>query len=264
MSTDLTRTQTPEEKELGRKLAELSVLEVELTQRELDLATLQAELHAFERRYLRIVGVRYADLDEIEAQIAEAQARLSPQNNQAQEQASQARTQANESAQTSKIAQQPGRKDKFTPSDALKQLYREAAKRIHPDLATDEDDRVRRQRFMAEANQAYENGDEARLREILREWESSPESVKGDGVGAELIRVIRKIAQIERRLQAIEDTMARLQSSDLCRLKAEVEKGETEGRDLLTEMASRLDQEIVEAKSRRLMQTSLWGKNRER
>ena len=248
MSTDLIRTQTPEEKEFAKKLAELSVLEVELTQRELDLATLQAELHAFERRYLRIVGVRYADLDELEAQIAEAQARLSPQNNQPQQRASQARAQANESAQASKTAQDPGRKDKFTPSDALKALYREVAKCVHPDLATDENDRVRRQRFMAEGNQAYENGDEARLREILREWESSPESVKGDGVGAELIRIIRKIAQIVRRSQTIEDTIARLQTSDLCRLKLEVEKGETEGRDLLAEMATRLDRQIVDAR----------------
>jgi|CXWL01.1.fsa_nt_gi CII-binding regulator of phage lambda lysogenization HflD len=248
MSIDLIRAQTPEEKELVRKLAELTVLEGELAQRELDLATLQAELHAFERRYLRIVGIRYAELDEIDAQIAGALAEASPKNSEAQERAFQARTQANESAQASKIAQQPGRRDKFTPSDALKKMYREVAKCIHPDLAIDENDRVRRQRFMAEANQAYEDGDEARLREILCEWESSPESVEGDGVGAELVRVIRKVAQIERRLQAIESIIARLRSSDLFRLKVEVERREAEERDLLAEMASRLDQQIADAR----------------
>jgi hypothetical protein len=248
MSIDLIRAQTPEEKELVRKLAELTVLQGELTQRELDLATLQAELHAFERMYLRIVGIRYAELDEIEAQIAEALARAAPKNSEEQNRASQARAQANESAQASKIAQQPGRRDKFTPSDALKKLYREVAKCIHPDLAIDENDRVRRQRFMAEANQAYEDGDEARLREILCEWESSPESVEGDGVGAELVRVIRKVAQIERRLQAIESIIAQLRSSDLFRLKVEVERREAEERDLLAEMASRLDQQIADAR----------------
>lgn len=250
MSIDLIRAQTPEEKELARKLAELTILEGELAQRELDLATLQAELHAFERRYLRIVGIRYAELDEIDAQIAEASAEASPKSSEAQERASQARAQANESAQASKIAQKPGRRDKFTPSDALKKLYREVAKCIHPDLATDDNDRVRRQRFMAEANQAYEDGDEARLREVLREWESSPEAVKGDGVGAELIRVIRKIAQIGRRLQAIESIIGQLRLSDLYRLKGEAERTEAEGRDLLAEMASRLDQQIADAKNR--------------
>ena len=72
MSVGLTKWQTPEEQELSRKLAELATLEATLAQRELDLATLQAELHAFERRYLRTAGARYAELDEIEAQIAEA------------------------------------------------------------------------------------------------------------------------------------------------------------------------------------------------
>ena len=137
MSIDLIRAQTPEEKELVRKLAELTVLQGELAQQELDLATLQAELHAFERMYLRIVGIRYAELDEIEAQIAEALAKAAPKNSEEQNRASQARSQANQSAKASKIAQQPGRRDKFTPSDALKKLYREVAKGIHPDLAID-------------------------------------------------------------------------------------------------------------------------------
>ena len=109
-------------------------------------------------------------------------------------------------------------------------------------------DRARRQHFMAQANQAYEDGDEARLREILREWGSSPEAVNGEGVGAELIRVIRKIAQIESRLQAIESIIAQLRSSDLFRLKVEVERREAEERDLLAEMASRLDQQIADAR----------------
>ena len=42
------------------------------------------------------------------------------------------------------------------------------------------------------------------MRSILADWESSPESVEGEGVGPELIRVIRKIAQIQRRLVEIE------------------------------------------------------------
>jgi len=42
----------------------------------LELTTFQGELRAFEARYLCIIGVRYAELDELEAQIAEAQARL--------------------------------------------------------------------------------------------------------------------------------------------------------------------------------------------
>lgn len=250
MSTDLTRKQTPEERELESKRAQLAVLEAELAQHELDLATLKAELQTFEARYLCEVGVLYAELDEIEAEIAEAQAHLNPQDQQAQEQAAKARAQAQESAQAAGAAQKPGEQKKFTAPESLKKLYREIAKSIHPDLATDEADRARRQKLMAEANQAYVEGDEARLQSILREWESSPESVKGEGVGAELIRVIRKVAQVEERLRVIKHEIADLKVSDLHQLKARVEEAENEGRELLAEMASQVKQQIAEARRR--------------
>ena len=251
MNKKIARRDTPEERELSQKLEELSNLQTLLAQRELDLTTLQAELHAFERRYFRVVGARYAELDEVEAQIADLLSRSSPQNSKMRTQAADARARANESAHESKIIQETaGHGEKFKPSDDLKKLYRDVAKSLHPDLATDDDDRARRQRFMAEANQAYEEGNETRLREILREWESSPDAIKGDGVAAELIRVIRKIAQVQARLRTIEATIDDLQSSDLYRLKREVESAEAEERDLLAEMASRLDRQIAEASKR--------------
>ena len=60
MSANITRLQTPEERELEKKRADLEMLEANLAQCELELTTFQAELHAFEGRYLRNVGVRYA------------------------------------------------------------------------------------------------------------------------------------------------------------------------------------------------------------
>src|SRR3990172_8580382 len=139
MGTKITRRQTPEEKELHKKLSELAALEAELAQHELDLATLQAELRAFENRYLRIVGVRYTKLDEIEAQIAEALARLNPKDSKAKKQAAEARTKAQESAQATGNIQEQKEPLRFKPSESLKKLYREVAKRIHPDLTTDEE-----------------------------------------------------------------------------------------------------------------------------
>ena len=56
-ATDI--SQTPEEQELEKKRSELATLEGELAQRELELTTLQSELHAFEARYLRVVGIHY-------------------------------------------------------------------------------------------------------------------------------------------------------------------------------------------------------------
>lgn len=133
MASNLTRKQTPEERELTAKKTELAALETQLAQRELDVVTLRAELHAFEQRYLRIVGVKFAEVDELEAQIAEALNRRSPSDETTSQRAADARTKATESAAaTGAIELAPA--VAFKPSDDLKQLYREIAKRIHPDL----------------------------------------------------------------------------------------------------------------------------------
>jgi DnaJ-domain-containing protein 1 len=219
MSVDLIRRVSPEEEELEKKRAELAALEAELAQRELDLATLHAELHAFEQRYQQMIGMRYAELDRIEAQIDEYMAFLESSGD-------------------------------FKPSDSLKQLYREVAKKIHPDLTTDEAEKARRQELMAEANQAYEDGNEERLREILEQWESSADSVQGEGIGAKLIRLLRQIAQGRERLKAIEREIEAVVQTELHQLRTQVMDAEQVGEDLLADMASQLDEQIAAAQQR--------------
>ncbi len=207
------RQLTPEELELQKKQAELIALEVQLAQRELELATFQAELHSFEYRYMQVVGIRQEELDQINAQIAKYLTLMASNH-------------------------------KFQPSVQLKQLYREVAKRIHPDLATDPKERERREQLMALVNRAYESGDEAQLRAILQDWESSPDSVQGEGATADLIRTIRQIAQSQERLQSIEAKLQTLAQSELHQLRIKTQKLEQFGQDLLLEMAHRFDQEI--------------------
>lgn len=207
---------TPEQEELENKKAELTRLETELANKELNLATFQAELNAFEKEYMRIIGVRYTELDRIEAQIEEYIVLL-------------------ESNQD------------FKPSPELKKLYREVAKKIHPDLATDDDERQRRQDLMAETNIAYEHGNLEKLKSILQDWESSPESVKGEGISFELIRIIRQIAQSRDRLKGIQLEISALEQTELFQLKIKVIEAKEVGQDLLVDMASELDNQINSA-----------------
>jgi hypothetical protein len=235
---------TPEEIELEKKLDELVSIESELAEGELDLITLLSELQILEKRYLSIVGARYAELDEIEAQIAEILAARNLQDNSARESAANARTRAEESARTAGDFQELPEREKFEPSENLRKLYRMVAKRIHPDLTTDDEERARRTQLMAEVNRAYEEGNEARLEAILREWESSPEAVEGDSTGARLVRTIRKIAQVKDRLQAIQIEIQNLKETDLFELKSKFEAATIDGRDLFNEMAARIDEKI--------------------
>jgi hypothetical protein len=103
---------------------------------------------------------------------------------------------------------------------------------------------------MVEANQAYEAGDEEKLKAILHDWESSSESVKGKGIAAELIRVIRKIAQCRDRLKTIEKEIESLEQTELYQLKTQVFTAKEIGQDLLAEMAQHLDEQIAEALQR--------------
>jgi len=247
MSTTPTYTK-PEDEELGRKRQELASLQSELADRELYIATLRAELAAFERRYLRIVGARYAELDEINAQIAERISQRCERDQQAQSVARQARAQANESRAT--VEADASEPITALPSQELKSLYRQVAKTVHPDLSFDAVDRRLRQRLMAEANRAYEMGDVDRLKRILEEYDSCPEAVRGEGVGAELVRVIRKITQVRRRLTEIEDELKQLVGSELAKLKTKAEEYEKLGRNLLAEMAEQVDRQIVTARQR--------------
>jgi hypothetical protein len=205
-----------EAQELQQKQAELFALETQLTERELELATLQAELHTFERLYLQTVGMRQQELQRIETQIEEYTLYLC-------------------------TAQQ------FQPSTELKQLYRQLAKAIHPDLANSPEERAQRECLMATANQAYERGDIEQLKAMIRDWSNNPESSQGGDVAAELLRILHKIAQSEQRLASIEQTMEELGQSDAFQMQCQVQQAQHRGRDLLAEMSQALDQHIQRA-----------------
>jgi hypothetical protein len=239
----------PEEQELARKRDEQVAIETELAERELRSANLRAELGAFERQYLHHVGSRYAELDELKATITERLAQQQPTNERAQQAAREARARAAETQSTA------GEKTTVTPrafesSPEMKRLYREVAKRVHPDLTSDRADRTKRQQLMAEANEAYERGDEAKLQKIFTEYEWSAEAVQGEGPGAELIRVIRRISQARGRLAEIEAELQELLRSDLYQLKVRLDEAQSHGRDVLKEMVQKVEDQIAQAKRR--------------
>ena len=131
----------------------------------------------------------------------------------------------------------------------MRKLYLDVAKQLHPDLTVDPEQRARRERLMSDANVAYRNGDERALNSIIENWESDPEAVSGTGVAAELIRAIRKVAQVRLRLDAIEDEAAALMNSDLWHLRDRLQ-APGPGGTLMDEMGRCIDREIEKAKKR--------------
>ena len=80
MDARIKKINSPEEDELELKRIELTKLLELLAEKELELTTLRNSVLHFEHRYLMEVGIKYVELDEINAQIAEKMARQNPQD----------------------------------------------------------------------------------------------------------------------------------------------------------------------------------------
>ncbi|WP_435861949.1 hypothetical protein [Streptomyces sparsogenes] len=59
-------------------------------------------------------------------------------------------------------------------SEEARRIYRELARKAHPDLAEEEAERERRGEFIVRVNAAYAAGDEERLRALAEEWAAGP------------------------------------------------------------------------------------------
>jgi hypothetical protein len=245
MAGQVIRRLKPEEEELLRKREELAGIRVTLAERELELADFRSQLAVFEGRYLRQVGALYAELDEWKARISELRARLDPSAT-AQRHAEDAREEARRTHEAAHGEASKARD--FSQSPELKTLFREAAKRIHPDFANDPTDQERRTRFMAEANRAYQAGDTDALQHILDEYQDGADAVKGEGIGAELVRIIRQISLAKDRVAAIERELVALSQSEIALLKKQAEEREHAGGDLLAELAASVGEQIGRSK----------------
>jgi uncharacterized phage infection (PIP) family protein YhgE len=238
---------TPEQEEFQHKRAELLQLDREVAQLELQLATLRGELHHFQLQYYREVGSLYIELDEIEAQIAELIALLNPLDEEAQKRAKQARIRVQVSQRTSQFlanhAQERKRKD-FKSSGSLKELYRQIAKLIHPDLTTDIQESEYRIQIMIEVNQAYDQGDEIKLRRLLRHI------LTGSRFMEEEEDITQEIAQIKERMKSIQAEMTKIKKQSLYQLRERVLQARQEGKDLLAEMTTKLQEKLQEATQR--------------
>ena len=60
------------------------------------------------------------------------------------------------------------------PTEDLKTLFRDAAKRMHPDLVADAAGREHAEAFMKRLNDAYRDGDAEAIGNLVRQWETSP------------------------------------------------------------------------------------------
>ncbi|HTJ29305.1 MAG TPA: hypothetical protein VL346_02310 [Acidobacteriaceae bacterium] len=247
MTSEIILQPTPDALALPGRREELARLRVRLAERESDLAQLRAQLKAFESRYFRQVGVLYAELDEVEARIVEREVDLYD-SDAARRRAEEARQRARESHDAA--FEHDAEPEVVEPAQSLKALFRELARRIHPDFARDEAEQKHFTLLMARANLAYRTGDAETLQRLLDDHREIHSSLAGEGPGVELLRIERQIRHAQRDVAALDSEEHNLKLSEIGQLYRDAEAATAEHRDLLTELAMGLREEIAEAQKR--------------
>jgi hypothetical protein len=237
--------------ETARLRAELEVLGQELAEMELELATAQAEIAGFAERYGELIAGRMAELDRLQAELACIRMAQAPQDTARAEQYRQAEARAEQSrreqAQAGRRHAEGSNDPRFAPSNDMKKRFRQLAQKIHPDRAQDEADRAWRTQLMSEANRAYRSGDIAALDEVLALWlegKRDHTAVPPAPTFAGKEKLTAEVEQIRRRIAGITAELDRLYGSKLYELFTASRLAARQGRDLLEEMADRIDLQI--------------------
>ena len=215
-------------------------LELQVVTRETELTTLKNDLYVLQTKYLDEIGPLYAELIPLDEAVAEAEI------------AAGLRVRDPEGPDGPGVddaaAELPGCGPASVPSDGLKRMFRDVARAVHPDLTShgdaDERTRFRRHSLMAEANRAYAERDEDRLRLILHAWQHDPGLVTGDDPGAEYERLKRRASRLNSRLVEIESEFADLRRSAIAQLKQKIDDARAQGWDLFAEMKRQIQREI--------------------
>lgn len=129
--------------------------------------------------------------------------------------------------------------------ETLKKLYRQLARRFHPDLAESETDRAYHTQMMMRINAAYAAGDLEQLQQIALEPDSiaHADGALSDQQLAEAL--LREVARCQRRLAEIKEELARLAQHRNARLLEKARQAEKRGIDFLQKMAAELQEKIT-------------------
>ena len=214
--------------------ADLARMRDRLAEIEAEYAMLEAELAVFQADYTREVVTVLAQLHDVEAQILERSGDATGARR-AHERA--ART----TSEASAIAPPP----EPVPPASLKRLFRDAAKRMHPDLATSADAREHAEAFMKRLNDAYRGNDAEAIADLVRQWDASPyapEPAGGEGA--------RRAAALQAAVARAQRRLDELRGSDLARMLERAMAAAAVGQDHVATLRAHAELALADARAR--------------
>jgi hypothetical protein len=246
--------------DLNQLELEVAAAREQLAQLEQEHADLTMDLRGFELLYQARVGPVQAQLEAAQLHIAEYKLRiellrfrgraLAPSQLEAEVEW-QLREQRRHAESTETEAQAAQNKWSAIAADQpdpaahldLKQLYRELAKRLHPDLTPDPAERVVRSQRMAQVNELYAQHQLDALRQILRDVTLDQARVR-ENDEQRLRRLKYERTQLTESIRRFKSEIAELERSALLQLKIEYALQKARGHNVLDEMADRMRAQV--------------------
>lgn len=227
------------------------LLELERTLRRLEreYASHVERMRRFEQRYRPAVGERYDELDRLREKVRGAW-ELIERAREGDAATNGKGAGAGDRTGDSELANW-GRDVTPGPGDAARLLFLTLAREVHPDLATDEMERMRRHDVMSEATLAYRNNDERRLQWLIEHWRAECDPITGLGAGALWLKTNRQIAWLRYRIREMRHSLAQLHASGLAYIMERDTQARLSGRNLILELR-KLAQADIEAAYRDL------------
>ncbi|WP_420630324.1 hypothetical protein [Candidatus Leptofilum sp.] len=236
----------------------LNNLRPRLVEAEAELSERLAAISAFEFK-LRSRIARLTDkLDKLEAEIQELRRKMrwlgegwqTDPENEAAAWAAGERAAESGDYRYREMPQVPRQKLAEEEKVSLKQLYRQLARRFHPDMAVDKEDRKYRTQMMMAINAAYAAGDLEKLEQLLLEPDA-PHTIVINSEQEQLDLLTRELTRVQNRLEEIKDELAQLDKHKSTFMMQRQEEVARAGRDWFAEVAAQLRQDIDKRKIER-------------
>jgi hypothetical protein len=230
----------------------LEVARRELIEAEAELTDRRADIEAFEFEYEATVGVLLMQLERVDAEVKDYLDRIQQRRNEKTFGTSFSSVEEQYRKTWRSAPTMPPPKKKVFVSEnteaQIKKLYRQLARRYHPDLAADEAERDFRTDMMTAVNDAYAARSLAELMALAKEVEIKGQSEPSskEFAGLDMIEALEEeLARCQRRLLQIDLDMQSLYTHHLVELSTEVKFGKQQGRDILAEMAVEVERQIA-------------------
>lgn len=221
MTSAVERTVSPEEQELGRYLAKIEDKNRQVAAAQAELESLRDALARFNAEYHARVGIWLAEAHTLEREADEYQLRLQLARQRASQSADEILEQVNrvfkeqrerheqEEARSKRFRQQS---DEFREQPQLdeaqasrfKQLFRELAKRFHPDLAKNESEHQERTRRMQAVTDAFHRRDLDALERLSLSDDVGSGAFDQLSIAEKLVWAIREVARLDQLLRNLE------------------------------------------------------------